>query len=103
MSLNDNKINDNDLPKAFAEYFENKITQIVSNAEILNTVYNWTKKVDHPNTFFMTDTDKLECLKIIKIKDCDGFDRIPQSILVDGANVLINPLKELFRRIYLQN
>ena len=51
----------------------------------------------------MTDADILECLKEIKIKYCEGFDRIPQRILVDGANILICPLKELFRRIYFQN
>ena len=86
MSLNDNIIIKNDLPKAFAEFFENKITQILSNTEISNVVYNRTKKVDHPNTFSMTDTEILEFLKNIKIKNCEGFDRIPQRILVDRAN-----------------
>ena len=77
MSLNNIKIINNDLPKAFAEFFESKITQIVVNTEISNNVYNGTKKVDHPNTFFMTDSDTLECFNNIKIKNCEGFDRIP--------------------------
>ena len=67
MSLNDNLIKNNDLPEAFANFFENKITQITSNTQISNNVYNGTKKVDHPNSFFMTDTDIRECLNNIKI------------------------------------
>ena len=46
----------------------------------------------------MTDTDIIDCLQNIKIKNCEGFDRIPQRILVDGAQVLITPLKGLFHR-----
>ena len=103
MSLNDNLIKNNDLPEAFANFFENKITQITSNTQISNNVYNGTKKVDHPNSFFMTDTDIRECLNNIKIKNCEGYDRIPQRILVDGANILAEPLRKLFKRVYFQN
>ena len=61
------------------------------------------KKVDYENSFFMTDTDILESLRSIKIKNCEGFDRIPQRILVDGADELISPLSKLFSKIYYQN
>ena len=50
----------------------------------------------------MTSTDILECLKSIKNKNCEGYDRIPQRILHDGANELITPLTGLFQRIYTQ-
>ena len=50
----------------------------------------------------MTSTDILECLKSIKNKNCEGYDRIPQRILRDGANELIIPLTGLFQRIYTQ-
>ena len=41
-------------------------------------------------------------LKTIKIKNCEGYDRIPQRILSDGANILIGPFTGLFERIYNQ-
>ena len=48
-------------------FFENKITQIVSDTQISNLVYNGKKKSDQPKTFFMTDTDILKCLKNQKL------------------------------------
>ena len=44
----------------------------------------------------------LECLKEIKIKNCEGFDRIPQRVLTDGAEILVTPLSILFEKIYTQ-
>ena len=37
-----------------------------------------------------------------RVCSSEGFDRIPQRILTDGANVLIGPLTGLFIRIYHQ-
>ena len=34
------------------------------------------------------------------MKNCEGYDRIPQRILIDGINILINPLTRLFNLIY---
>ena len=103
MSFNETKIKNDDLPDQFAKFFTNKINSITSTTQISNTVYNGKKKVDHPNSFFMTEKDILDCLCKIKIKNCEGFDRIPQRVLVDGAPILIHPLRELFRRVYYQN
>ena len=103
MSVNEIKINNTNLPTEFAKFFKNKIETINSNTQISNSVYNGTKKLDYPNSFFMTDGDIRECLCKIKIKNCEGFDRIPQRILVDGAEVLLTPLKDLFQKIYYQN
>ena len=36
------------------------------------------------------------------IKNCEGFDRIPQRVLVDGIDILIDPLNELFGLVYHQ-
>ena len=103
MSFNETKIKNDDLPDQFAKFFTNKINSITSTTQISNTVYNGKKKVDHPNSFFMTEKDILDCLCKIKIKNCEGFDRIPQRVLVDGAPILIHPLRELFPRVYYQN
>ena len=68
MSLNEIKTPNKDLPEAFADFFDNKISQILNETQISNNVYNGKNKVDHPNSFFMTENDILECLKNIKIK-----------------------------------
>ena len=49
---------------------------------------------------FMDPTSVKEILRSLKIKNSKGFDRIPQRILVDGADILANSLVELFDRIY---
>ena len=50
----------------------------------------------------MSSTDLKECIKGIKIKNCEGYDRIPQRILADGSTILETPLGELFSKIYNQ-
>ena len=50
----------------------------------------------------MSSTDILEIMSDIKIKNSEGYDRLPQRIVVDGATVLINPLTTLFNKIYHQ-
>ena len=35
---------------------------------------------------FMTSDDILKCIKDIKIKNTEGYDRIPQRIIVDGIS-----------------
>ena len=44
------------------------------------------------STPLMLSVTKLKCLKDIKIKNCEGYDRIPQRILADGAKILVKPL-----------
>ena len=90
------------LPDQFGNFFTTKVTSIITNLRSNPLVYNGQKKVDEQNSFFMSSADILSCIKSIKIKNCEGFDRIPQRILVDGANILINPLSKLFEKIYFQ-
>ena len=49
----------------------------------------------------MTATNILECVKQLKMKNCEGYDRIPQRILIDGINILLNPLTRIFNLIYI--
>ena len=103
MSINNKTINNKELPTEFAKFFLNKIKSITENVPVIPTVYNGNSKVTYPNSFFMDENDIIESLQNIKTKNCEGFDRIPQRILVDGAPVLITPLKDLFWRINFQN
>ena len=50
----------------------------------------------------MSCANILECLKEIKTQNCEGYDRIPQRILADGAELLVVPLTTLFEKIYSQ-
>ena len=51
MSINEIKIPNKDVSKAFADFFENKISQIVNEMQTANNVHNGKNKVDHPNSF----------------------------------------------------
>ena len=48
----------------------------------------------------MTKENITACLKELKTKNCEGFDRIPLRILKDGADVLSGPFSVLFSKIY---
>ena len=48
----------------------------------------------------MTKRDVEECMLSLKNKKCEGFDRIPVNILVDARDVLLDPMFELFDKIY---
>ena len=50
----------------------------------------------------MRGANIIECIKIIRIKNCEGYDRIPQRILYDLAEILEAPFIGLFKRIYDQ-
>ena len=88
------------IPDAFADYFEKKVNDIYNEAKIDPQIYNGKRKLNSENKFFMTETDIIACIKTIKIKNCEGIDRIPQRILVDGADHLVAPLTYLFKLIY---
>ena len=48
----------------------------------------------------MTEIKVREVLSKLKIKNCEGFDRIPLRILNEGAEILNKPLAQLFKLIY---
>ena len=48
----------------------------------------------------MTTERVTECLKQLKAKNCEGYDRLPLRVLKDGAPFLVKPLSALFKKIY---
>ena len=50
----------------------------------------------------MSHSDVKECILSLKSKNSEGFDRIPQRVLRDGAEILSKPLAGLFALIYRQ-
>ena len=51
---------------------------------------------------FMDEELVKECIASIKTKNRDGFDRIPQRILVDGPSILKKPMCELSSKVFYQ-
>jgi hypothetical protein len=66
------------------------------------SVYNGQKLFNSENKMYMSSNDVRECIPSLKSKNSEGFDCIPQSILVDGVNILQQPLTHLFGQIYMQ-
>ena len=93
-------INNEDVSETFARFFDNKIKDVLADISINTDVYNGTKKVNAENSFFMTPTWVRECMESLKIKNTEGYDRIPQRVLVDGSDVLSGPFSDLFNKIY---
>ena len=41
-------------------------------------------------------------MKEIKLKNSEGWDRIPQRILIDRTEILVKPLSVSFNKIFTQ-
>ena len=91
-----------EVPDRFANHFDIKIRNILREVKINDAVYNGIKKVEAENKNFMDLQSVRECITSLKIKNTEGFDRIPQRVLVDGIDYLLAPLTTLMNRIYEQ-
>ena len=76
------------------------MSKIVNHAVVDQSVHNGHAKMVTDNCNFMTATDIYESVMQLKLKNSEGYDRIPQRILIDGINALIVPLSHLFSLIY---
>ena len=90
-------VDNNELHEVFADYFSSKITDLAANAVVDQAVYNGLKKIDSSQLNFMTELNIRRVMSTIKIKNCEGWDRIPQRIFVEGIEVLGVPLTNLFK------
>ena len=59
-------------------------------------MFNGLKKIDSSELNFMTELNIRRVMSTIKIKNCEGWDRIPQRIFVEGIEVLAAPLTNVF-------
>ena len=103
MNLNGIQVEGLRIADWFAEFFDKKIKTTVDKVHIDDDVYNGKQKMKAGNLDFMTKTDIISCVKMLKVKNCEGYDRIPQRVLIDGIDLLINPLTKLFSMIYVKN
>ena len=102
LTKNDIEIAPSELPDTFAEYFKNKVENIVLDQTINNEVYNGVRKLYCADVHFMSIENILEAVNSLKNKKCEGHDRIPQKILIDGIEILKFPLSYLFNQIFTQ-
>ena len=88
---------------AFGDYFVHKVNTITTSTSINPNVHNGHQKIFIPHEHSIEMNDVAECIKSLKIKNSEGFDRIPQRILIDGLNPLLKPLTDLFTLIFKNN
>ena len=99
MTLGGVQVSEHELPSSFAKFFANKVNVITNGVAVDPAVYNGKKKLDAGNHMFMTTNDVKKCLESIKLKNTEGYDRIPQRVLVDGMEHLLCPFAKLFEHI----
>jgi hypothetical protein len=86
----------------FGRFCDGKVKQILDKVSLDDNVYNGLCLVNSIGQMFMQESEALEYMESLKKKNSEGLDRIPQKILVDSFEILINPLARLFARIYEQ-
>ena len=89
-------INKAALPDQLARFFNSKIVELSNQLPVNDEVYNGTKKLEQVNKMFMDKNSIMECILALQTKNSEGFDRIPQRILVDGADTLIVAFEGIF-------
>ena len=100
MTYNNLPIDSKDLPDVFARHFKTKISTIVNESIVNNNVYNGQRKLYVDDHNFMNQNDINEAVSTLKLKNSEGFDRIPQRFLIDGILFTLKPLTDLFSMIY---
>ena len=89
-----------ELSEKFGKFFDTKIKEVLSTVSIDEEVYNGRQLLIAENKMFMDEASIKECIMSLKPKNSEGFDRIPQRILLDGMDCLLPPLVKLFELIY---
>jgi hypothetical protein len=74
----------------------------VSEVKTNVKVYNGMSKENVLNKNFVDRNYVRECILSLKIKNSEGWDRIPQRVLVDGIEELLEPITVLMSMIYNQ-
>ena len=82
----------------FADFFDAKVKKLVENVTIDPSVQNGIQQNVIGYGDFMIRDRVYECMKQLKTKNCEGYDRIPQRFIPDG---LTNRLSALNGKITL--
>ena len=82
MIYNGTPVGESEISDCFARFFDEKIKNIVNNVEISENVHNGTKKMTVGNSNFMTKNDIIECVKMLKVKNSEGYDHLVLIIII---------------------
>jgi hypothetical protein len=96
----DKVFKDSEIAEAFSEYFEDKVEKIVQETGTKQDSYNGRRLFDEDDEDFMRPSDIMKVLKNLKIKNCEGYDRLPLRIIAKGAELLLPIITKLFSKIY---
>ena len=88
MKINNTVIPSHNVADSFAIFFEKKVAKIVGETVVNQNVYNGRRKLMADSSMFMTSLKITECVKDLKFKNTEGYDRIPQRILIDGLDIV---------------
>ena len=80
-----------------------KVKTIVESTRLNPLVHNGHQKILEYIDFPLNQSDIMECVKSLKIKNCEGYDQIPQRVLSEGIQILVSLLTGLFKLIISQN
>ena len=79
------EIDPSNVSESFADFLDNKVKNIVSSCIIDKNVYNGRRITNESNNKnFINQETFIEALRSIKIKNCKGYNRIPQRIFYKG-------------------
>jgi hypothetical protein len=84
----------------YASFIDQKISKILKEVSVDENVYKDKQKVNPEDYMFMDPSSIKECLLCLKDKNNVGMNRIPQRVLLHGAELLATPLTQLFKLIY---
>ena len=71
------EVHQNEVANVFASYFDNKIKSLLDEVTINENVYNGRKLIDTSDKFFMSEPEIFQCMRTLKNKNSEGFDRSP--------------------------
>ena len=70
------------MSEEFATMFERKIKDMITSTSINANVYNGTRKINEQEKNFMSSTNIRTAILSLKLKNSEGYDRIPQKLLL---------------------
>ena len=75
------EVTSDEIAEVFAGFFDKKVVGIVESTSVDPGVYNGRQKIIATDEMFMTGDKILESIKGLKLKNTEGYDRIPQRII----------------------
>ena len=84
----------------FVEFFDSKVKNILNSCKVEEDVYNTRKKCTTAKKNLTNHNNVIEALTSIKIKNREGYYRIPQRHLNERKEIVINLITKLFKPIF---